>query len=68
MIHLVATTDDTRVFMVDDVTNRNTSYWPETEFEFTVSSSYTPNQGSFRTLASAQSVEELIQTNPEFLI
>lgn len=68
MIHLVTRVDDTRFFMVDDVTNRNTSYWPETKFEFTVSSSYVPNQGSFRTLASAPSVEELIQSYPEFFI
>lgn len=68
MIHLVTRTDDTRFFMVDDVTNRNTSYWPETEFEFTVASSYTPNQDPFRTIASAPSVEELVQSYPEFFI
>ena len=68
MIHLVTRVDSTRVFMVDDVTNRNTPYWPETEFEFEVSPSYIPDRDPFRTLASAPSVEELIQSYPEFFI
>ena len=68
MIHLVTRVDGTKFFMVNDVTNRNTLYWPETKFEFELSSSYTPNQGPFRTLASAPSVEELIQSYPEFFI